>query len=127
MSYVYTTTKTKVEARSVSRCVVGVPDAASARDGFDSGVALVAGVEFAREWGNRPANHATPSLLADAAKTLAKLPRIQCKVHGPAEVARQPFAQTAVIDKDQRRTSLLNLFCEAVVHFIPVFPAHHRA
>ncbi len=88
VSYVYTTTKTKVEARSLSRCVVGVPDAASARDGFDSGVALVAGVEFAREWGNRPANHATPSLLADAAKTLAKLPRIQCKVHGPAEVAR---------------------------------------
>ena len=33
-------------------------------------------------------SHATPSLLADAAKTLAKLPRIQCKVHGPAEVAR---------------------------------------
>ena len=88
VSYVYTTTKTKVEARSLSRCVVGVPDAASARDGFDSGVALVAGVEFAREWGNRPANRATPSRLADAAKTLAKLPRIQCKVHGPAEVAR---------------------------------------
>ena len=51
-------------------------------------LALVAGVEFAREWGNRPANHATPSLLADAAKTLAKLPRVQCKIHGPAEVAR---------------------------------------
>jgi leucyl aminopeptidase len=87
-SYVYTTTKSKAEARSLSRCVVGVPNAADARDGFDSGVALVAGVEFAREWGNRPANHATPSMLADAAKTLAKLPRIQCKVMGPGEVAR---------------------------------------
>ena len=32
VSYVYTTTKTKVEARSLSRCVVGVPDAATARD-----------------------------------------------------------------------------------------------
>eukprot|EP01034_Spumella_vulgaris_P039599 gene39599-48925_t len=88
VSYVYTTTKTKVEARSLSRCVVGVPTAPDVREDFDAGVALVAGVEFAREWGNRPANHATPTLLADAAKTLSKLPRIQCKVHGPAEVDR---------------------------------------
>lgn len=87
-SYVYTTTKTKVEARSLNRCIVGVQDVPAARGDFDTGVALVAGVEFAREWGNRPANHATPSLLADAAKGLAKLPGIQCKVHGPAEVAR---------------------------------------
>ena len=87
-SYVYTTTKPKAEARTLSRCVVGVHSATEVREAFDNGVALVAGVELAREWGNRPANHATPSLLADAAKTLAKLPRIQCKVHGPAEVAR---------------------------------------
>ena len=87
-SYVYTTTKSKVEARSLSRCVIGVPAAPEVRGAFDAGVALVAGVEFAREWGNRPANHATPTLVADAAKTLGKLPRIQCKVHGPAEVAR---------------------------------------
>ena len=87
-SYVYTTTKSKAEARALGRCVVGVHSAADVREAFDTGVALVSGVEFAREWGNRPANHATPTLLADAAKTLAKLPRIQCKVHGPAEVAR---------------------------------------
>ena len=87
-SYVYTTTKSKAEARSLGRCVIGVASPTEVREGFDRGVALVAGVEFAREWGNRPANHATPSLLADAAKTLAKLPRIQCKVHGPAEVSR---------------------------------------
>ncbi len=87
-SYVYTTTKSKVEARSLNRCVVGVPATAEVLEGFDNGVALVAGVEFAREWGNRPANYATPTLLADAAKTLTKLPRIQCKVHGPAEVSR---------------------------------------
>lgn len=88
VSYVYTTTKPKAEARSLNRCVIGVPSAADARTGFDQGVALVAGVEFAREWGNRPANHATPTLLADAAKSLARQPRIQCKVHGPAEVAK---------------------------------------
>jgi leucyl aminopeptidase len=87
-SYVYVTTKSKAEPRKLGRCIVGVPNAAQVRDDFDQGVALVAGVEFAKEWGNRPANHATPTKLADAAKTLAKLPRIQCKVHGPAEVAR---------------------------------------
>lgn len=87
-SYLYTTTKSKVEARTLSRCVVGVADADDAREGFDNGVALVLGVELAREWGNRPANYATPSLLAVAAKALVKLPRIQCKVLGPAEVGR---------------------------------------
>ncbi len=87
-SYVYTTTKPKAEARALGRCVVGVPNTAEVREAFDNGVALVAGIEFAREWGNRPANHATPTLLAEAAKTLAKMPRIQCKVHGNAEVAR---------------------------------------
>ena len=87
-SYVYTTTKSKAEARALNRCVLGVPDTAAVSEAFDTGVALVAGVEFAREWGNRPANHATPTQLADAAKGLAKLPRIQCKVHGPADVAK---------------------------------------
>jgi len=87
-SYVYTTTKPKAEARSLSRVVVGVPDPSEVRVAFYQGVALVEGVEFAREWGNRPANHATPTLLANAAKTLAKQPRIQCKVMGPAEVER---------------------------------------
>ncbi len=87
-SYVYTTTKPKAEARSLNRVVVGVPDPSEVRVAFYQGVALVEGVEFAREWGNRPANHATPTLLANAAKTLAKQPRIQCKVHGPAEVER---------------------------------------
>ncbi|MFN4118066.1 leucyl aminopeptidase [Acidovorax sp.] len=88
VSYVYTTTKPKADARSLTRCVLGVPQATDVREEFDSGVALVAGIEFAREWGNRPANHSTPSLVADAAKSLAKLPRIQCKVMGPAEVGR---------------------------------------
>ncbi|RLJ40205.1 leucyl aminopeptidase [Acidovorax sp. 106] len=87
-SYVYTTTKSKAEARALVRCVVGVFDVTKVRSEFDEGVALVAGVEFAREWGNRPANHATPTMLAEAAKSLAKQPRVQCKVHGPAEVAK---------------------------------------
>ncbi|MCM2347145.1 MAG: leucyl aminopeptidase [Acidovorax soli] len=87
-SYVYTTTKSKAEARTLNRVVIGVPRAEAVREAFAQGVGLVEGVEFAREWGNRPANHATPSLLAEAAKSLAGQPRIQCKVHGPTDVAR---------------------------------------
>ncbi len=87
-SYVYTATKSKPEPRALARVTIGVPDAAAAKAAFARGVALVAGVEFAREWANRPANHATPTLLAGAAKSLGKLPGIQCKVHGPADVAK---------------------------------------
>ncbi|RZN96767.1 leucyl aminopeptidase, partial [Pseudomonas moorei] len=41
-----------------------------------------------REWANRPGNHATPTLLAGAAKALAKHGPIQVKVMGPAEVQK---------------------------------------
>jgi leucyl aminopeptidase len=49
----------------------------------------VAGVEFAKEWGNRPANYATPTLLAQAAQSIAagKSP-VSCEVLGPKEVAK---------------------------------------
>lgn len=87
-SYVYTTTKPKAQARSLSDCLIAVPDAAPERAGFERAVALVAGLEFACEWANRPANHATPSLLAEAAQTLAKLPRMQCTVYDAAQVRR---------------------------------------
>lgn len=43
---------------------------------------------MAKEWANRPANHATPTLLAQAAKDLAKLPKISCEVLGPKDVAK---------------------------------------
>jgi leucyl aminopeptidase len=88
VSYVYTTTKPKAEARSLVRVVIAVADANAVNDAFEHSAAVVTGVEFAREWGNRPANHATPALLAGAAKALAKHPGIQCKVMGPPEVAR---------------------------------------
>lgn len=92
-SYVYTTTKSKPEPRRLERVTLGVPDAASAaaaRADFACATATVAGVEFAKEWGNRPANHATPALLAQAARSLAssKASRIQCQVLGPREVAK---------------------------------------
>jgi leucyl aminopeptidase len=43
---------------------------------------------LAKEWANRPANHATPTMLGKAAQELAKLPKISCEVLGPKEVAK---------------------------------------
>ncbi|APW38133.1 leucyl aminopeptidase [Rhodoferax koreense] len=87
-SYVYTTTKSKAEGRSLAGVTIAVPDAGAVRTELAQGKALVAGIEFAKEWGNRPANHATPTLLAGAARTLARFPRIKCEVLGPKEVEK---------------------------------------
>jgi leucyl aminopeptidase len=88
VTYVYVTTKPKAEARSVRQLVLGLPDSGAAADAFAQASATVAGIELAKEWGNRPSNHATPTLLGEAARELAALPRIQCEVLGPKEVAK---------------------------------------
>ncbi|MFT3717183.1 leucyl aminopeptidase [Pseudorhodoferax sp.] len=87
-TYAYTATKSRPEPRKLAQVVVAVADVAAARAAFDQAVALVAGVEFAKEWGNRPGNHATPALIAGAAKSLARHGGIQCEVLGPREVAK---------------------------------------
>jgi leucyl aminopeptidase len=85
-SYVFTTTKPSAKPRALSRISFGVADAGALRDGLRVGKALVAGVEFAKEWANRPANHATPSMLGDAAKKLARTGVIKTEVLGPKQV-----------------------------------------
>ncbi len=87
-TYVYTTTKSKPEGRSLAHVCIGVAQTAPAQASFDHAVAAVQGVELAKEWANRPANHATPSMLAQAAKSLGKLARIKCEVLGPKQVAK---------------------------------------
>src|SRR5207247_997545 len=87
-AYTYSATKSKASSAKLQHIVVGVQDLASARAGFDKGAALVKGIAFAKEWANRPANHATPTLLAGAAKGLAKLRNIKVEVLGPKEVAK---------------------------------------
>ena len=44
------------------------------------------GVEFAKEWANRPANHATPTMLAEAARKLGRKPGLKVDVLGPKQV-----------------------------------------
>ncbi len=89
-SYVYTTTKAKaaVEAWTLGRVTLGVSLVAPVKSAFTQAVATVAGIEMAKEWANRPANHATPTLLAQAARSLSRLPKITCEVLGPKEVAQ---------------------------------------
>lgn len=86
-TYVYTYTKPSAKARSLRTVTVGVNKAEGVRDGFAMGKAQACGVELAREWANRPANHATPNMLADVARTLGKRPRMKAEILGPKEVA----------------------------------------
>jgi leucyl aminopeptidase len=85
-SYVYTHTKPSAKARVLSKVVLGVSQPDEVRVGFVRGQALVVGVELAKEWANRPANHATPSMLADAARQLGRKPGFKTEVLGPKEV-----------------------------------------
>ncbi len=87
-SYAYISTKSKPEARTLQRVVLGVASAPAVKTEFERAQALVAGIELAKEWANRPSNHATPTLLAQAAKSLAKFPKIKCEVLGLAQVKK---------------------------------------
>ena len=95
-AYTYSATKSKKgragkdgkEPPRLAEALIGVPDATPVRPAFQQAVGVARGVELAREWANRPANHATPTQLGEAAHELAKLPRIDCEVLGPKEVAK---------------------------------------
>jgi len=87
-SYTYNTTKSKPEGRTLSKVLVSATNATEVQATFDRAVGIVAGVELTKEWANRPANHATPTLLAEAAQELAQFPKITCEVLGPKEVAK---------------------------------------
>ncbi len=88
-SYVYVSTLSKPQVRQLARVTLALPQVdAEQQAAVQQAQALVQGIEFAKEWANRPANHATPSHLADAAKALAKHRNMSCKVMGPREVQR---------------------------------------
>jgi leucyl aminopeptidase len=88
-SYSYTTTLSKPKPRSLKQVLVSTENTSPAlTQAVAHAQALVAGVELAKEWANRPANHATPTHLAQAAKGLAKGAAFKCEVLGPKEVAK---------------------------------------
>lgn len=87
-TYTYTFTKSKPEPRSLLKAMVATSNATEVQATFDRAVAIVAGCEVAKEWANRPANHATPTHLGEAAQELAKTAKFSCEVLGPKEVAK---------------------------------------
>ena len=90
-TYVFQTTKPKAPSRQLAKVRLTVPDAASARalqTVLARSLAIAQGVEEAKEWGNRPANHATPTLLGQEAKRLARASGFACEVLTPAQVAK---------------------------------------
>lgn len=87
-SYAYTLTKSKPEGRTVQKVVLATTNASEVQTSFDRAAAIVLGMELAKEWANRPANHATPTLLAQAAEKLAEFPKMACEVLGSKEVAK---------------------------------------
>ncbi len=97
--YVYTATKSKPEPVKLETITFGVPDAALQQQAFALATGTAAGIGFAREWGNKPANYATPTLLADAARTLARKGVIECEVLGPREVAKLGMGSFMAVSK----------------------------
>ena len=88
-SYSYTTTLSQPSVRSLKQVVVSLDKpTASLTQALAHAQALVAGVEVAKEWANRPANHATPTQLAQVAKSIASGRAFKCEVLGPKEVAK---------------------------------------
>ncbi|MEX1166459.1 MAG: leucyl aminopeptidase [Hydrogenophaga sp.] len=84
--YTFTTTKPSAKATLVQSVVVIVADEKSELAEFAVAKASAAGVALAKEWANRPANHATPAMLADAASKLGRKPGFKTQILGPKEV-----------------------------------------
>ena len=99
-TYGYQTTKPKATGRQLQKVRLSVPDAASARSlqqVLARSVAIALGVEEAKEWGNRPANHATPTLLGQEAKRLARVGGFSCEVLTPAQVEKLGMGAFAAV------------------------------
>ena len=62
----------------------------------------MAGVALAKEWGNRPANIATPKQLGKVAQVLAKHKRMTCKVLGPKEIEALGMGSFAAVARGSR-------------------------
>ena len=102
-SYVFTTTLSKPAGRKLTHLKLGVPVlSAATQQSFDQATALAMGIEVAKEWANRPANHATPTMLGDAAKRLAKGAKFTCQVLGLKEVAKLGMGSFISVAKGSR-------------------------
>jgi leucyl aminopeptidase len=91
--YFYSTTKTvhsKSDPPQIEDVTIVVPtlENTALEAAFARANAIGEGIALAREWGNRPANYATPTMLATVAESLAELPHIKCEIMEPKEIAK---------------------------------------
>lgn len=86
--YNYSTTKSLPEKQNLQKITLVADKSAHSAEAFARAQAIAEGAQIAKEWGNRPANHATPQMLAKAAQELAKAPKLHCEVLGSKEVAK---------------------------------------
>lgn len=86
--YRYSATRKAEDGATPSQLSLAAADTQPLQAAFEQASAIAAGVELARDWGNRPANHATPTHLVGVAQALAKFAKIKCTVHDAADLAR---------------------------------------
>lgn len=88
-TYSYTTTLSQAKGRSLKQVRVSLATVSAELTACVAQAhALISGIEVAKEWANRPANHATPTHLAQAAQSIATGRAFKCEVLGPKEVAK---------------------------------------
>jgi leucyl aminopeptidase len=90
-TYLYSLTKPSAPKPPKLRAVTllcGAKAAADVRAGVTRGKAITAGITLAREFANRPANHCTPTVLADEARRQGKAHDFKVEVLGLKEVEK---------------------------------------
>ena len=87
-TYEFTATKPSAKGRHLVRLSVAHGQLPRGSAWVSEAAAWVKGIELAKEWANRPANHATPRLLAEAAEQLGQHKHMKVDVLGPKEVAK---------------------------------------
>ncbi len=102
-SYAYTSTLSKPKPRQLKMVQLGVVNCnAALQKAFKVAQATVMGVEVAKEWANRPANHATPTALGVAAQKLTHGAKFSCQVLGPKEVEKLGMGSFMAVAKGSR-------------------------
>ncbi|MEN9538897.1 MAG: hypothetical protein RLZZ126_1132 [Pseudomonadota bacterium] len=101
-SYVYSSTKSKPKGRHLVSVEVIADNVDALQADLDWAVACMRGIELAKEWGNRPANHATPVHLAQAARALGKTPKTTCEVLGPKQIAKLKMGSFLAVAQGSR-------------------------
>jgi leucyl aminopeptidase len=105
-NYAYDTTKSKPKngaAPPRHLKVVAEAEGGATLNAFNQAIALADGIALARQWGNLPANYATPTALAEAAEDLAKSSgksgNIKVEILGPKDVDKLKMGAFAAVSQ----------------------------